>query len=76
MCVASTAKEIDAVLKDKSSVGNIYLVISSLSVYFFKNSMKFLFKIFLFHGAGLLISYPHKKFRENRTTDEEVTHIL
>ena len=46
VCVASTAKEIDAVLKNKWSVGNIYLVISSLSVYFLKNSVKLLLKFF------------------------------
>ena len=44
MCVASATKEIDALLKNKWSVGNIYMVISSLSVYFLDNSMKLLFK--------------------------------
>ena len=34
------------------------------------------FQNFLIHGVGLLVSYPPKKFRENRTTDEEVTHVL
>ena len=57
-------------------MGNIYMVISSLSVYLLENSVKFIFKIFLFHGVGLLVSYPPKKNRENRTTDEEVTHVL
>ena len=60
----------------KWSVGNIYTVISSLSVYLLENSVKFLFKIFLFHGIGLLVSYPPKKIRKNRTTDEEVMHVL
>ena len=36
VCVASATKEIDAPLKNKWSVGNIYMVISSLSVYFFR----------------------------------------
>ena len=57
-------------------VRNIYMVISSLSVYLLENSVKILFKFFLFHGVGLLVSYPPKKIRENRTTDEEVTHVL
>ena len=44
VCVALATKEIDALLKNKWSVGNIYMVISSLSVYFLDNSVKFLFK--------------------------------
>ena len=64
VCVASATKEIDALLKNKWSVGNIYMVISSLIVYLFENSVKFLFKFCLFHGVGLLISYPPKKFVE------------
>ena len=76
VCMASTRKEIDAVLKNKWSVGNFYLVIFFLSVYFFKKSVKFIFEKILFDGAGLLVNYPPKKFRENRTTDKGVTHIL
>ena len=44
VCVASATKEIDVLLKNKWSVGNIYMVISSLSVYFLDNYMKLLFK--------------------------------
>ena len=61
LCVASATKVTDVLLKNKRSVGNIYMVISSLSVYLLENSVKFLFKIFLFHGVGLLVSYPPKK---------------
>ena len=48
VCVATATKVIDALLKNKWSVGNIYMVISFLSVY----------------------------FSDNRTMDEEVTHVL
>ena len=44
VCVASATKEIDALLKNKWSVRNIYMVISFLSVYFLDNFMKLLFK--------------------------------
>ena len=61
LCVASATKVIDVLLKNKWSVGNIYMVISSLSVYLLENSMKFVFQIFLFDGVGLLVIYPPKK---------------
>ena len=61
LCVASTTKVIDVLLKNKWSVGNIYMVISSLSVYLLENSVTFLFKKILFYGAGLLVIYPPKK---------------
>ena len=63
--VASATKVIDVLLKNKWSVGNIYMVISSLSVYLLENSVKFLFQFFLFYGVGLLISYPPKKLWES-----------
>ena len=58
-------------------VGGKYLLgYFFLSVYFFKKSVKFIFEKILFDGAGLLVNYPPKKFREHRTTDDGVTHIL
>ena len=61
VCVASATKDIDALLKNKWSTVSIYMVISSLIVYFLQNSMKFLFKKNLFDGVGLLVSSPPKK---------------
>ena len=54
LCMASATKVIDVLLKNKWSVGNIYMVISSLSVYLLENFVKFLFKFFLFHGVAFL----------------------
>ena len=47
LCGASATKVIDVLLKNKWSMGNIYMVISSLSVYLLENSVKFLFKKFV-----------------------------
>ena len=48
LCVASATKVIDVLLKNKWSAGNIYMVISSLSVYLLENSVKFLFQFIFF----------------------------